>query len=119
MFTLWGGEPSDDKPDEHSVEVKIDDDETIIFLKKLIQDGHAPMLNKVPTHNLVLWKCSIPADDNLQETLKTIRFDIPDTRLHRLPPVSLLLQLVCLWKPSTSLLRYPRLVSVAPVSPVQ
>jgi len=80
----------DDKPDEHLVEVKIDDDETVMFLKKLIKDGHAPMLDKVPTCDLVLWKCSIPADDNLQETLKTIRFDIPDPRLHRLPPVSLL-----------------------------
>src|SRR6266571_5726537 len=80
----------DDKPDEHLVEVKIDDDETVMFLKKLIKDGHAPMLDKVPTRDLVLWKCSIPADDNLQETLKTIRFDIPDPRLHRLPPVSLL-----------------------------
>ena len=80
----------DDNPDEHLVEIKIDDDETVMFLKKLIKDEHAHSLAHVDARDLILWKCSIPANDNLRKTLKTIRFDIPDTRLHRLPPASLL-----------------------------
>lgn len=80
----------DDNPDEHLVEIKIDDDETVMFLKKLIKDEHAHSLAHVDARDLILLKCSIPADDNLWKTLKTIHFDIPDTRLHRLPPASLL-----------------------------
>jgi len=80
----------DDKPDEHLVEVELDNNRTVMFLKELIKLKHAPMLDKVAARDLVLWKCSIPVDDNLQETLDTVRFDATDARLHRLPPASLL-----------------------------
>jgi hypothetical protein len=81
MCLVW----PDDKPDEHIVPVKIDDDDTVADLKKLIKDEHAPMLDKVAARDLVLWKCSgLPDDDNLEQTLKTIRFDGSDVRLVRL-----------------------------------
>jgi len=79
-----------DKPDERLAEVKIDDDETIMFLKKSIKDEYAHRFHNVDAPDLVLWKCYIPADENLQETLNTVHFDATDTRLHRLPPTSLL-----------------------------
>ncbi|KXN89199.1 hypothetical protein AN958_05902 [Leucoagaricus sp. SymC.cos] len=78
----------DDKPDEHMVEVELDNNRTVMALKKLIKDKHAPSLAHVDACDLVLWKCSIPADDNLQKTLETTRFDVSDARLDRLPPAS-------------------------------
>ncbi len=79
----------DDKPNDHIVQVKIDDD-TVAAFKELIKDKQSRTVAHVDARDLVLWKCSIPADDNLQETLNTIRFDNADTRLRRLPPASLL-----------------------------
>jgi hypothetical protein len=71
----------DDMPYEHIVLVKIDDDDTVADLKKLIKVEHAPMLDKVPARDLVLWKCSgLPDGDNLERTLKTIQFDDSDVR---------------------------------------
>jgi len=86
MCLVW----PDDKPDEHIVEVEVNNDRTVAALKKLIKDEYAPRLDKIAAPDLILWKCSIPADDNLQETLNSIHFDAADTRLHRLPPASLL-----------------------------
>ena len=81
--------PAAKRPDQHCFEVNIDNDQTVMFLKKLIEDGLAPMLNKVAACHLVLWKCSISVVDvSLQKTLNTVRFkDTED--FHRLPPVSL------------------------------
>ena len=59
MCLIW----PDDRPDQHIVPVKIDDDETVGDLKELIKDGYAPKLDKVDACDLVLWKCSSPADD--------------------------------------------------------
>jgi len=42
----------------------------------------------VDAPDLVLWKCSIPADDKLQEILNTVRYDGSDARLDRLPAAS-------------------------------
>jgi len=86
MCLVW----PDNKPDEHIVEVKIDDDDTVAALKESIKAKHAPMLDKVAARDLVLWKCSLSANDKLQETLNTVRYDDADTRLRRLPPASLL-----------------------------
>jgi hypothetical protein len=81
MCLVW----PDDKPDEHIVQVEIDNNDTVADLKKLIKDEHASMLSKVASRDLVLWKCSgLPDDDNLEQTLKTIRFDGSDVRLVRL-----------------------------------
>ncbi|KAJ3512189.1 hypothetical protein NLJ89_g3661 [Agrocybe chaxingu] len=75
----------DDSPDEHTVEVKIDNDDTVATLKDLIRDEHAPLLDKVDACELVLWKCSgLPDDDSLEQSLKTIQFDGSDVRLVRL-----------------------------------
>ena len=86
MCIVW----PDDKPNDHIVQVKIDDDDTVAALKELIKDKYARRLHDIDSPDLVIWKCSIPADDKLQETLNTIRFHTTDTRVHRLPPASLL-----------------------------
>ena len=86
MCLIW----PDDRPDQHIVSVKIDDDETVGDLKRLIKAEHAPMLDKVPTRDLILWKCSIPADDNLKNALNAVCFDRTATDLLCLPPASLL-----------------------------
>ncbi|EDR00458.1 uncharacterized protein LACBIDRAFT_334116 [Laccaria bicolor S238N-H82] len=81
MCLLW----PDDKPDEHIVEVELDNNWTVAFLKDMIKDNHAHGLADVDSCNLVLWKCScIPDDDNLEQTLKTLQFDGSDERLVRL-----------------------------------
>ncbi|KAH9972535.1 hypothetical protein BGW80DRAFT_356581 [Lactifluus volemus] len=77
MCLVW----PDDKPYEHILPVKIDDDDIVADLKKLIKVEHAPMLDKVAARDLVLWKCSgLPDGDNLERTLKTIQFDDSDVR---------------------------------------
>jgi hypothetical protein len=74
----------DDKPDEHIIEVELDNNRTVAFLKKMIKDKHASLAD-VNHQNLVLWKCSgLPDDDNLEQTLKTLQFDGCDDRLVRL-----------------------------------
>jgi hypothetical protein len=81
MCLVW----PDDKPDEHIVPVKIGGGDTVARLKRLIKDEHAQKLDEVAACDLVLWKCSgLPDDDNLEPTLKTIRFDGSDDRLVRL-----------------------------------
>jgi len=65
MCLVW----PDDKPNDHIVQVKIDDDDTVAALKELIKDKYARRLHDVDSPDLVLWKCSISADDKLQETL--------------------------------------------------
>jgi hypothetical protein len=76
----------DNEPDEHTVEVKLDINETLETLKDLIKDKHDPLLAHVPARDLVLWMCSIPIDDNLKETLTNIRFDGTDPSVQRLRP---------------------------------
>jgi hypothetical protein len=44
MCLVW----PDDKPDEHIVPVRIDDDDTVADLKKLIKDEHARMIKSMP-----------------------------------------------------------------------
>jgi Crinkler effector protein N-terminal domain len=85
----------DDKPYEHAVQVDIDDDDTVANLKKLIKDEHASLLDEVDSCDLVLWKCSglLGDDDNLEQTLKTIRFDGSDDRVVRLKALQRISQL--------------------------
>jgi len=84
MCLIW----SDEKPNPRVFEVEIDDNRTVARLTKLIKGKYAHRLHKVDAPDLVLWKCSIPADDKLQENLATIRFDASDARLHCLPATS-------------------------------
>src|SRR5580698_8686296 len=76
------------EPDEHTVQVEIDINETIMLLKKLIKDEHAPSLAHVAANDLTLWMCKIPVDDNLSETLTNIRFDGTDPSVQRLRPAT-------------------------------
>ena len=76
------------EPDEHPVQVEIGIKETIMSLKKLIKDEHAPSLAHVAAHDLTLWMCNIPVDDNLKETLTNIRFDGTDPSVQRLRPAT-------------------------------
>ena len=81
MCLVW----PDDKPDEHIVEVEIDDYKTVASLKDMIKDKRAHALSGIDACDLILWKCSgLPDDDNLEQTLKTLRFDGSDNRLVRL-----------------------------------
>jgi hypothetical protein len=76
----------DDKPDEHTVELEIDNNQTVAFLKRMIKEDLS--LDDVDHQNLVLRKCScLPDDDNLAQTLKTLQFDDSDGRLVRLSAV--------------------------------
>jgi len=84
MCLVW----PDNKPDEHIVEVELDNDRTVAFLKESIKAKHARSLARVDARDLVLWKCSIPDDDHLMETLNAIRFDGPDLSVHCLGPLT-------------------------------
>ena len=78
MCLVW----PDDKPDEHIVQVNIDNDDTVASLKDIIKDKHANAFAHFDAHDLVLWKCSsLPDDDNLEQTLKTLQFDGSDNHL--------------------------------------
>lgn len=59
-----------------------------MFLKKLIKDEHAHHLAHVDARNLVLWKCSIPNNNHLKETLNAIHFDGTDPSVDRLVPLT-------------------------------
>ena len=73
MCLVW----PDDKPDEHIIEVELDNNRTVAFIKDIIEDKHA--------HSLAEVKCScLPDDNNLEQTLKTLQFDGSDDRLVRL-----------------------------------
>jgi hypothetical protein len=80
---------ADDNPNEHIARVEIHDNDIVADLRKLIKQEYAHRLHNFDASDIVLWRCSIPADDNLHETLKTIHFDVSDTRLDRLSPSSL------------------------------
>ena len=63
------------RPDEHIVEVKLDNGRTVAFLKESIKDKHAHSLAHVDARDLVLWKCfGLPDDDNLEQILKNLQF---------------------------------------------
>ncbi|KAH9957260.1 hypothetical protein BGW80DRAFT_1382899 [Lactifluus volemus] len=89
----------DDKLYEHAFQVDINDDDTVADLKKLIKDEHAKehasLLDEVDSRDLVLWKCSslLGDDDNLEQTLKTIRFNGSDDRIVRLKALQRISQL--------------------------
>ena len=75
----------DNKPDEHIVQVEIDDDDTVASLKDTIKYKHAHAFAHVDARDLVLWKCSgLPDDGNLEQSLRTLQFDGSDNRLVRL-----------------------------------
>ncbi|KAF8959416.1 hypothetical protein BDZ97DRAFT_1761441 [Flammula alnicola] len=84
MCLIW----PDDMPNRHLATVTIEDDATVMRLKEMIKSLYPRRLHNVDVCDLVPWRCSIPVDDNLQETLDTIQFDGTDTKLHPLPPMS-------------------------------
>ena len=84
MCLVW----PDNEPYEHTVQVEIDINETIMLLKDLIKDKLAHHLANVDAHDLTLWMCNIPADDNRSESLTNIRFDGTDPSVQRLRPAA-------------------------------
>lgn len=80
----------DDDPIQHIVEVQINDDETVATLKQSIKAMRTRTLGKVNARDLVLWRCSIPDDDNLRQTMNAVHFDVHNPDLKCLRPASLL-----------------------------
>ena len=77
------------EPDERTIQIKIDTDETISFLKELIKSKYTHhRFTSRDACDLVLWKCSIPIDDNLMKNLDKIRFDGTDPSVQRIRPAS-------------------------------
>ena len=73
-----------DEPDEHTIQVKLDPDDTVSSLKKLFKNEYTHRFAGYDACDLILWKCSIPIDDNLKENLKKIRFDGTDPSVQRI-----------------------------------
>jgi Crinkler effector protein N-terminal domain len=76
-----------ENPKQQIVEVQIDSDEIVAFLKGEVKRKYPRKLDKVDTSDLVLWKCSITIEDSLEENLESIRFGT-DTRLDHLTAIS-------------------------------
>ena len=77
------------EPDEHTIQVKLDTDDTVSFLKELIRNKYTDRRFKgSDACDLVLWKCSIPIDDKLKENLKKIRFDGTDPSVQHIRPAA-------------------------------
>ena len=77
------------EPDEHTIQVKLDTDETVSCLKRLIKNEYTHRrFAKYDPCDLVLWKCSIPIDNNLKKNLERIRFDGTDPSVQRIRPAS-------------------------------
>lgn len=75
LFCLvFGNQPSD------IFLVDIDSDESVGVLRDIIKLEVSPLFNHINAKDLFLWKCSIPADDNLEATLDSIQFDQGDNR---------------------------------------
>jgi hypothetical protein len=75
-------------PDELTIQVKLDIDETVSFLKNLIKNEYSPRFDGIGAYDLVIWKCSIPIDDNLKKNLDKIRFDGTDPSVQRIRPAA-------------------------------
>lgn len=71
-------------PDNDIVAINIDVNLTLSHLKDMIKVKHAPTLDNVAAHHLLLWNYSSIPQDTLKTTLKTIRFDDSDNRIVRL-----------------------------------
>ena len=80
--------PQHIEPDEYTIQVKLDRNETVSFLKKLIKNEYARRFAHVDASDLVLWKCSIPIDHNLTRNLSNIRFDGTDSSVQRIRPAA-------------------------------
>lgn len=70
-------------PDNHPNDVflvEIDSNELVGVLRDIIKLELFPRFNCLNVTDLFLWKCSIPADDNLGPTMDSIKFDQGDSR---------------------------------------
>ena len=86
----WPRRPNQGRndPDECTIQVKVDTDETVSFLKKLIKIEYTHRFAGVDACDLVIWKCSIPIDGNLFENLVKIRLDGTDPSVRRIRPAA-------------------------------
>jgi hypothetical protein len=71
-------------PVEQTIQVKLDIDDTVSFLKQSIKAQYTYYFSTFDACELVLWKCSIPIDDNLKKNLDKIRFDGTDPSVQRI-----------------------------------
>jgi hypothetical protein len=58
LARVWPCVWPDDNPNRHIVEVELENNRTVMFLKQSIKDKHAPALNHIDADKLVLWRCS-------------------------------------------------------------
>ena len=65
-------------PHGHSLEVELDNDRSVLFLRQFIREIHGDVLAHVSPCDITIWRCSIPDDDNLRHNFKKIRFDGTD-----------------------------------------
>ena len=99
--------------------VKIPNNESVSILKDLIKEKQSPRLNHVIASDLDLWKCSIAADDKLQETLNNICFDIRDDHLDHLSPLSLVSKYIAAGLLPETIHILVQLLPLVPVLPIQ
>ena len=70
------------------VSVELDNNRTVMFLKKLTKDEHAHSFAHVDARDLALWKCSISDDLNFNESSNNLHFDGTDPSVHDLGPLT-------------------------------
>jgi len=76
----------DEDPCQHAFRIDIDSSDIVGDLKRLIKAKALPSAD-FPTHELILWRVSIPhSDKNLAARLKEIRLDGSDSNVHWLSP---------------------------------
>lgn len=83
--TVW----PDNDPHDHIVDVGVEKDWPVAYLKNLIKVAYTPKFDLIDPLDFVLWRCSIPMEDDgpqPEKTLSSIRFDHTDDRLRFLNP---------------------------------
>ena len=68
--------------------IEIAKSKTVSALRDAIKDKIPYRLNGIDAIELILYKVSIFDDDNLAQTLKTLRFDGSDDRIEKLRAIS-------------------------------
>ena len=88
LTCLQVARPHRNEPDENTIQVNLYTYDTVSLLKKLIKNEYTHRFSGYDACDLVLWKCSIPIDNNLKENLEKIRFDGTDPSVQRIRPAA-------------------------------
>ena len=59
--------------------VKIGKDEDVGTLKKYIKEEKRPLFDHIPADSLVLWKASVPFNENLKDDVKALHLVVGDS----------------------------------------